>query len=123
MKEPLYPSGQDPFSVFSEAGGKTDTLSFSDPRGTHAGADIRRDAERAVVHLLTSPEKIAVLVASEWHVQGVPFEFEFLPIYRDVAAESRCAIVTLAREEAGGLEHLLFVARAEGLPYAEYLAC
>jgi hypothetical protein len=84
---------------------------------------VREDAEGSLHFLNFTSRKPAVLLARAWHVIGIPFAFEHLALYREVAAASRCTIVEISRPEAGGLEHLIFAARIAGLSDDEYLDC
>ena len=77
---------------------------------------------RFISSLNTSKEP-AVLLAREWHLAGIPFEFEHAALYREVALESGCYIVQVAKREDGGTEYFLFATRTPGLSDERYLAC
>ena len=100
---------------------------LSQPVGADDGAErmntVREDAEGSLHFLNFTSDKPAVLLARAWHVAGIPFAFEHMETYRAVAAASQCTLVEIAREEAGGLEHLVFATRIQGLSNAAYLAC
>ena len=97
------------------------TSSETSSKGT-ANA-VRRSANQAARLLGFDPLRTAVLLTSEWHVPEVPFAFEHMALYQEVADESNFVIVALSQPEAGGLEHLLFMARQNDLQATEYLAC
>jgi hypothetical protein len=84
---------------------------------------VREDAEGSVHFLNFTSSKPAVLLARAWHVSGIPFAFEHQAIYREVAAASNCSLVLIDRAEGGGIEHLVFAARIEGLSDEKYLDC
>jgi len=114
IHEPLVDT--DPNDGFSKTGADR-------PRGSHGSNSLRQDAERALQFLIFSSTKPAVLLARDWHVLGIPFGFEHLALYQEIAAAEHCFIVTVDRADAGGIEHLLFATRFKGLRDEEYLAC
>lgn len=83
---------------------------------------LRQDAEGSL-HFLLHTLKPAVLLVRGWHVQGIPFAFEHLPLYEDLANNAGCSIVSVTRPEAGGEEHLLFATRVPGLTDQQCLDC
>src|SRR5687767_1997039 len=108
-------------SAFTTANAKYDWnaeggrfTSEADANRSQARLRVRRDAEQAAAFLATSLSP-AVLVTSEWHVPGVPFEFEHLAIYQAVAAKSNFFVGTFAQDQAGGQEHYLFIAKKPDL--------
>lgn len=65
----------------------------------------------------------AILVAKEWRVVNGDYMFEHIKVYEDVALKSGCCVVSLAREQEGGIENLLFIAKRPDLSEAELLSC
>ncbi len=98
-------------------------LAFANPRGKHDLSTARAEATRCVDYLIANPSKIAALLARDWQVLSTPYAFEHSDLYQKIAARAHLHVVAIHREEAGGLEHLLFLTRDEGLLDAEYLAC
>lgn len=98
-------------------------LILDDPSRGQAAGTLRQTAESAVHFLVNTSVKPAVLLVRSWHVLGIPFAYEHMNLYQEVAAASKCFIVAITRPEAGGEEHLLFVARVSGLTDEQYLAC
>lgn len=101
----------------------SDELAVASSHGAYSLDRLKQDAENAVHHLLDSSDQPAVLLERAWHVLGTPFVFEHLDLFREVAAKSGCLVIPIAYPEAGGLVHLLFVARVKDLSYADLLAC
>src|SRR6185436_93107 len=77
-------------------------FAFSTSPGDHGMSTLRQTTEGAVHLLLSSSSKAAVLLARDWHVLGIPFGFEHMALYEEIAASSHCFIVTVTRPEAGG---------------------
>ena len=93
------------------------------PDGGERMNSAREDAEGSLHFLNCISAKPAILLARAWRPCRIPFVYEQMDLYREVAAASNCTIVEFARPEAGGLNHLVFAARVPGLTNAEYLAC
>ena len=98
-------------------------LPLDESRGVQGMNTARQDAEGALHFLTSASAKPAVLLARAWHVLGIPFAFEHMNLYDEVARASQCTIVTVVRPEAGGQEHLVFAARVSGLTDEQCLAC
>ncbi len=83
----------------------------------------RQRAELAASELAQIGSIYAILLATDWQVQSIPLTFEHLGHYEEVAARSGCSLVTVRRDDSGGLEHLLFMTRIAGLDDDQYLEC
>ena len=96
--------------------------SAANATGSRGMSTVRQDAEGAVHFLLFTSTRPAVLLARAWHVLGIPFAFEHMALYEEVALASRCFVVKITKAEAGGQEHLLFAARTPDVTAEECLA-
>ncbi|MEQ1823829.1 MAG: hypothetical protein ABL949_15080 [Fimbriimonadaceae bacterium] len=83
----------------------------------------RNRAERAALELSQVGSIYAVLLATDWQVLSIPFIFEHLDDYEEIAKRVGCSLVTVKRDDSGGLEHLLFMTRLAGLDDDQYLEC
>ena len=97
-------------------------FAFSSLRTDRLLKTLRKDAEFAAT-VLSISTKPAVLLVKEWHALRVPFAFEHLGLFQEIAARFNFTLVALARPEAGGFEHLLLMAQRRDLLDQEYLDC
>lgn len=117
------PSKKDRIATETERGEPVIIVANSADHSSSDSDLVRATGERAADLLRQSPRLSAVLVEREWHVLHVAFGFEFLPVLEGVAARAGYFIQSIARPEAGGLEHLIFMTRANGLTYADLIQC
>lgn len=99
-----------------ESGDDSSESAFADPRGRQGISPARRDAQRALHVLLTSPAEHPDHSVSDRMPSGTP-AFEHMALCSDRF------IVTVAQPEGRRPEHRLFVAATEDLTDEEYLAC
>lgn len=83
----------------------------------------QRNAERALLLLTGSAPATVVLLEKAWRVLDDPYAFKHLDLYQEMAARYKCFVIAIDRVVEGGNEHLLFMARAEGLTEKDYLDC
>ncbi|MEQ1934902.1 MAG: hypothetical protein ABL962_13665 [Fimbriimonadaceae bacterium] len=83
----------------------------------------REEAEMVASFLQHFPSKTSALLAADWQVRSIPFVFDHVDLYKEIAKRAGCYLVEVNRDDSGGIEHLLFMTRVLGLDDDQYLDC
>lgn len=82
--------------------------------------DVWRDSE-AAVRDLSKPGKYSVLLVRLWGFEEDAFQFDYLPVYEQVATDAGLQVRECTRPWRLGTEHLLFFVKDRHLTDEELL--